>query len=121
MQGRGILSGLVLVGVSALTSMLSFGTYGYLREKKKYSSWKAGATTGLITGGIGLATAFVVSRFAPTQVAPAAGIGQLPYMTPASYMKPVGPNVRLRERYPAAYKGLGMLVAERLSGCSSCV
>lgn len=48
----GIVGAAVVIGASALSGMLSFGTYGYFKDKGM-SPWKAGAATGAISGLIG--------------------------------------------------------------------
>lgn len=69
----------IILGAAALTGVLGFGVYGYLRDTKGYSTWKAGAVTGLIGGGIGIGTALLGKK-----VGAFSGLGLLPraYPTP---------------------------------------
>ena len=56
MKGMSIIGMLVVVAGGALAGMLGYGTYGYLKDTKRWSSWKAGAATGAIGGVMGLAS-----------------------------------------------------------------
>ena len=72
-----ITSAAVILAGSTLAGVLGYGTYGYLRDKG-WSTWKAGAVTGLIGGGLGVAVALLGPKIGLS------GIGKLPraYPTP---------------------------------------
>lgn len=101
----------MVVGASVLTGLLTYGTYGYLKDKKRMSSWKAGAITGAITGGVSLLGLIVMGQMGAGS--PAAGLG-------AVASRPLFPDVRLRQRYPSMYKQFGALVVNKLNGCGGC-
>lgn len=44
---------LVHVAAGALSGVLSFGLYGYFRDKKRWGYWKAGAAAGAVGAAIG--------------------------------------------------------------------
>ena len=51
MYGKQIAIGTGVIAVAgAISGLLSFGVYGWLRESKKWSTWKAGAVTGVLGG-----------------------------------------------------------------------
>lgn len=54
-----LLAGALLIGGSVLGGLLGYGIYGALRDKG-WSSWKAGATVGLI-GGVTTASVLVAA------------------------------------------------------------
>ena len=60
----GFLGFLTVVAGSALSSMVTLGTYGALRDKG-WSSWKAGAGTGAIGGVVGGLVVWVGASMAP--------------------------------------------------------
>jgi hypothetical protein len=99
-----IILGTVVGG--ALAGTLSYGTYGYLREKKKYSSWKAGAATGAIGGGLSVLALLVAGKLGTNSMGNLLinqpGLGRLP-------------NIRLSD-LPA---NIGYVAAEKL-GCPTC-
>jgi len=105
----GIAGSLMVVAASVLTGLLSFGTYGYLKKKKKWSSWKAGAATGAITGAISVAGLVLMG----TAASASAGLG-------AVVARPLFPDVGLRTRYPSMYKQFGAVVVNKLYGCNGC-
>ena len=104
--------GLMLLGASVLSGLLSYGTYWHLTHKKKWSGWKAGATIGAVTGGLTLALAFA-GLYPGMQ-----GIGALPgsrRMTPG-YKRVMSS----RARSGSIPRQFGALVLERVAGCSAC-
>lgn len=60
----GFLGFLTIIAGSALSAMVSYGTYGTLREKG-YGPWSAGAGTGAIGGVIAGGLAWVASSVFP--------------------------------------------------------
>jgi hypothetical protein len=110
--GGKVVGGLMLLGASVLSGVLTYGTYWHLTSKKKWSGWKAGAAIGAVSGGIALAMAFA-------GMYPGMGrLGQLP----SSRRMTTG----YRRAAAARARGGGIpsqfsaLVLERVSGCSAC-
>ena len=102
-------AGLMLLGASVVSGLLTYGTYGYLTDKKKWSSWKAGAAIGAISGGLGLAA--VLAGAYPT-----AGLGALP-----GSRRPTQGYMRvLKSRNRSVPRQFGALVMERVAGCGTC-
>lgn len=54
---------------AALAGMVGLGTYGYLCDKKRYGTWKAGAGAGLVAAGVGAAAHLATSYLQGTQTA----------------------------------------------------
>jgi len=69
--------GIILAG-GTLAGVLGYGVYGALRDRG-WSTWKAGAVTGLIGGGLGAGAMLLGNK-----VGVFSGIGKLPraYPTP---------------------------------------
>jgi hypothetical protein len=56
--------GLVSAIVSAgLASMVALGSYGYLRDRKRWGYWKAGAGAGAVAAGVGAGIHLAMSFF----------------------------------------------------------
>ena len=106
----GIAGPAMILGASVLTGLLSYGTYGYLKDKKKWSSWKAGAATGGITGALSVLGLYLMGAAAGE---PVAALG-------ATGIHKTLPNVGLRKRFPSMYRQFGALVVNKLNGCSAC-
>lgn len=72
-----ITSAAIILAGSTLAGVVGFGLNGYLRNRG-WSTWKAGAATGLVGGGLGVAVALLGPKIG------LAGIGKLPraYPTP---------------------------------------
>ena len=119
-MGKALLGALMIVGASTLGGLLGYGTYGYLKDKKRWSSWKAGAATGAI-GGVAAAVLTLVGVGASEQT-----VGQLPSAGP----RRDGSGMGLRRNFgrggcvPPLGRGqipsFGALVVNRLYGCSAC-
>jgi hypothetical protein len=62
----GILGIAVVAATSAVSTMLSFGTYDYFKNTKKYGAWKAGAASGAVLGAAGAALLLAVGVVAGT-------------------------------------------------------
>lgn len=100
----GIIGALLVIGASSLSGLLSLGTYGHFKDKKRWSSWKAGAASGAITGSLA-AVAVLLGYGAGAALS---GVGQL---TPG----------RRPRRGVKGYAGqFGALVVNKLYGCSAC-
>ena len=54
---------------AALAGMVGLGTYGYLRDKKRWGTWKAGAGAGAIGVGVGAGLSLLTSYIAPAATA----------------------------------------------------
>jgi len=89
-----IAGALVIMATATLSGLMSYGTYGYLKDKKKWSSWKAGAATGLIGGALASIAMLVSGKKLATG----------------------NPLVK----FPSTSQQLGVLVLNRLSGCPGC-
>jgi hypothetical protein len=103
--------GLLLLGASVVSGLLTYGTYWHLTEKKKWSGWKAGAALGAISGGLALAAA--VSGVYPGLQ----GVGALP---PVRRMTPGHRRLATSRARQNMVNQFGALVLERVSGCSAC-
>jgi len=114
--GIGLMMGIgVLIG-NVLGETLRLGTYGYLHDKKKWSSWKSGATVGLITGGLGLVTFGILGAVSGGMQNMMAASAAAPALTPNStaglgayVMQPLMNQT-----------GMGALVMQKVAGCAGC-
>lgn len=100
-MGERLLTGLWVLASSTIAGLLGYGTYGYFHDKKKMSSWKAGAATGAITG-----TAAMVLVLAGQYPGVGGLLGAIgtPRGLPRGYRRP----------------GMGAVVLQQLRGCPSC-
>lgn len=103
-------AGFMLLGASVISGLLTYGTYGYLKDKKKMSSWGAGATVGAISGALGLVA--VLTGVMPTT----AGLGAFP----SSQRKTPGYMRALKSRNRSVPRQFGALVMDRVAGCGTC-
>ena len=54
---------------AALAGMVGLGTYGYLRDKKRWGTWKAGMGAGALAMGVGAAASLATSYLKGTSTA----------------------------------------------------
>jgi len=95
----------MVIGASTISGLLGYGTYGYLKDKKKMSSWKAGAVTGAIGGLVGgLAVLIGVTP----------GLGAV--MVQPKKLQPAS----VATQTPDLGSQFGAIVMNRLYGCSAC-
>lgn len=111
-------AGIILLG-SALAGTLGYGTYGYLKETKGMSSWKAGAATGTIGGAIGILSMYILNAMG-TRVPGVADQNTSGYVINKlgafSEMPLYQPRLNTLPRVVTATAGYAI---ERLSGCKA--
>lgn len=111
MQKTMIMSGVALAITSVISSLVTFGTYGYL-TKKGWSSWKAGAAVGAIGGALALGTSLLSSALIPSM--PGIVAKQIRGLS----MQPMqGLTVTRVGQLPTVVAGL---TVDKLMGCTTC-
>lgn len=103
---------------AGIAGMVGLGSYGHLRTKKRWSTWKAGAGAGAIGAGVGAGVSLIMS-FMPA--GGTAGMG-LVSMQPArglSMRRIRGMGLLTSQRIGQMPTVVAGLTAERL-GCPGC-
>jgi len=107
------------VVAAGIAGMIGLGSYGHLRQKKRWSTWKAGAGAGAIGVGVGAGLSMLMSMVPGGGTA---GMG-LVSMQPARglQMRRIrGMGLLQSQRIGQIPTVVAGLTAERLAGCASC-
>jgi len=107
MKGVGVLGAIMILAASTVSGLLTYGVYGSLRDRK-WGPWKAGATTGAVSGALGVIAFFALGDRMAMMAKQNMGMivsQKMGALTPA--------------RLPTHLKNTSALVMNQI-GCASC-